>query len=507
MPYFDDLWNAGKDQEQPGIFSFPSQPEPVSNDASSDIFFTPDVLKNNVETPTTPQASSPIEAPTAFDEFAEIEGSLGGKIKVLGIGGAGCNAVNRMIEDKVQGVEFVAVNTDIQVLKKSLAKTRIAVGTKITRGLGAGAKPEIGEKAAQESTEDLKSIFKDTDMVFITAGMGGGTGTGAAPVIAQIAKESGCLVVAVVTLPFSFEGAKRNQTALAGVDKLRAHVDTSLVISNSKIFELVSKNTPVTEAFKRIDEVLKQAVQGIAGIVSETGLINVDFNDVKTVLANRGEAIMGIGMAKGEGRAHKAAQEALTNPLIENSDFRHAGAMVAKIIGGPDFDMKEYDEAAAAINGFCRENAEVVIGLDFDEKLKDQVKIIVVATNLTRETPLQKQAAAAAAEKSQQPADNLPEELPPLSPMDLPIHGILNGETAYLDRDEDWGLYPKGAPQKESSETPFSRRVVDFAPRREMLNEEEQVTARRAVTAPVMGSDLETPTFLRRKKRILNDNE
>ncbi|MGL5722483.1 MAG: cell division protein FtsZ, partial [Brevinema sp.] len=290
----------------------------------------------------------------------------------------------------------------------------------------------------------------------------------------------------------------------AGVDKLRTHVDTSLVISNSRIFDLVSKNTPVTEAFKRIDEVLKQAVQGIAGIVSETGLINVDFNDVRTVLANRGEAIMGIGMAKGEGRAHKAAHEALSNPLIENSDFRHAGAMVAKIIGGPDFDMKEYDEAAAAINGFCRENAEVVIGLDFDEKLKDQVKIIVVATNLTRETPLQKQAATA--EANAQPVD-IPEDLPPLSPMDLPIHGILNGETAYLDRDEDWGLYPKGSPQKETSETPFSRRVVDFAPRREILNEEEQPTVRRAVSAPVMGSDLETPTFLRRKKRILNDNE
>ena len=505
MPYFDDLWNAGKDQEQPGIFSFPSQPEPASNDASSEIFFTPDVLKKNVDTPAETQASAPIEVPVPeYDEFTEIEGSLGGKIKVLGIGGAGCNAVNRMIEDKVQGVEFVAINTDIQVLKKSLAKTRIAVGTKITKGLGAGAKPEIGEKAAQESSEDLRNIFKDTDMVFITAGMGGGTGTGAAPVIAQIAKEAGCLVVAVVTLPFAFEGTKRNQTALAGVDKLRAHVDTSLVISNSRIFDIVSKNTPVTDAFKRIDEVLKQAVQGIAGIVSETGLINVDFNDVRTVLANRGEAIMGIGMAKGEGRAHKAAQEALSNPLIENSDFRHAGAMVAKIIGGPDFDMKEYDEAAAAINGFCRENAEVVIGLDFDEKLKDQVKIIVVATNLTRETPLKKQAATA--EAASQPVD-IPEELPPLSPMDLPIHGILNGETAYLDRDEDWGLYSKGSPQKESSETPFSRRVVDFAPRREIFNDEEQPTARRAVTAPVMGSDLETPTFLRRKKRILNDNE
>lgn len=501
MPYFDDLWNAAKDnsQEQPSIFS--NNKDSEARPQTPDVFFTPEVLKNapqpKVEAPT--DAAPPAVSPK--DEFEGFEGSAGGNIKVLGIGGAGCNAVNRMIEDNVSGVEFIAINTDVQVLKKSLAKTRIAIGAKITKGLGAGAKPEIGEKAAQESSDEIRSAIQGADMVFVTAGMGGGTGTGAAPVIAQIAKEAGCLVVAVVTMPFSFEGPKRYQAAVEGIDKLRSQVDTSLVISNSRIFEIVNKNTSVIEAFKRIDEVLKQAVQGIAGIVSETGLINVDFNDVRTVLANRGEAIMGIGTGKGEGRAYKAAQEALTNPLIENSDFRHAGAMVAKIIGGPDFDMKEYDEAAAAINGFCRENAEVVIGLDFDDKLKDQVKIIVVATNLTRESPLKKaeNAPAAAAELPKIPA----------SPIDLPIREVLNSgqfnasENSYLDKDEDWGLYP---PQHKDNAESYSRRIIDFAPRRDPLFEQEEPAPRRMASAPAsMGSDLDTPTFLRRKKRILND--
>lgn len=488
MSYFEELWNAGRENDDlnnndsieniPGFDMFNKE---NSEPAASEIFFSPDML-----------------APEKTPEPDQFEGlSAGGNLKVLGIGGAGCNAVNRMIEDQVSGVEFIAVNTDVQVLKKSKASKKIAIGSKVTKGLGAGAKPEIGEKAAVESAEEIRQAVKDTDMVFITAGMGGGTGTGAAPVIAQVAKEAGCLVVAVVTLPFAFEGTKRQKAALEGIDKLKNHVDTMLVISNSRIFEVVEKNTAVKDAFKKIDEVLKQAVQGIAGIISETAIINVDFNDVKTVLANRGEAIMGIGVAKGQGRALKAAEEALANPLIENNDFRQAGAMVAKIIGGTDFDMKEFHEAAEAIAGFCREDSEIIMGLDFDERLKDQVKIIIVATDLIREAP---------AQHKQKPSFD--ERSIPAAPIKEIIQH--HEEKNYLDPDEDWGLRFNTDKQQRSEmqQVPSERRSIDFSVKNDHsgLYEEFDPQIRRSVPGvPGMASDLDTPAFLRRKKRVLNN--
>jgi cell division protein FtsZ len=305
------------------------------------------------------------------------------RIKVIGIGGAGCNAINRMIEDGISNVDFIAVNTDSQVLKNSLSRSRLQIGARSTRGLGAGAKPEIGEKAAQEDIEAIRSLLEKTNMVFITAGMGGGTGTGAAPIFAKVAKEIGALTVAVVTIPFDFEGKKRIDTAYRGIERLKEHVDTMLVISNSRIFKVIERKAGVKQAFNKIDEVLKQAVQGISSIITEVGIINVDFADVKTVLSNKGEAIMGIGTGQGDNRAIDAARGALENPLIENSSFKNAGAMLVNIIGGPDFGMVEYDEAAKTIAEYCKPEAEIIVGLNVDENLKDKVRIIIIATDFS----------------------------------------------------------------------------------------------------------------------------
>ena len=307
------------------------------------------------------------------------------RIKVVGIGGAGCNAVNRMIQDGLGNVEFVAVNTDLQVLKNSVAKVKMQIGARSTKGLGAGAKPEIGEKAAQEDIEEIRALFSKTDMIFITAGMGGGTGTGAAPIFAKVAKEMGVLTVAVVTLPFDFEGRQRIERAMMGIDKLKENVDTMIVISNSRIFKVIERKAHIRNAFHKIDEVLKHAVQGISSIITDVGIINVDFADVRTVLSNKGEAIMGVGIGSGESRAIDAAKLALENPLIENSSFKNAAAILVNIVGGSDFSMSEYYEAAQTITEFCRPDAEIIVGVNVDDKLQDKVKIILIATGFQKE--------------------------------------------------------------------------------------------------------------------------
>lgn len=324
-----------------------------------------------------------VDLSTATREFEKPEfyDDVITRIKVIGIGGAGCNAINRMIEDGISNVEFIAVNTDAQALKSSLARTTLQIGSRSTKGLGAGARPEVGEKAATEDIEEIRRYLEKSHMVFITAGMGGGTGTGAAPVFAKVAKELGALVVAVVTIPFDFEGKKRIETAYRGIANLKENVDTMLVISNSRIFKIIDRKTGVKQAFHKIDEVLKQAVQGISSIITDVGIINVDFADVRTVLSNRGEAIMGIGSASGDNRSVEAAKMALENPLIENSSFKNAGAMLVNIIGGPDFAMSEYDEAAKSIAEYCREDAEIIVGLNVDDHMKDKARIIIIATD------------------------------------------------------------------------------------------------------------------------------
>ncbi|WP_018932762.1 cell division protein FtsZ [Gracilibacillus lacisalsi] len=300
-------------------------------------------------------------------------------IKVIGVGGGGSNAVNRMIEHGVQGVEFIAVNTDAQALNLSKAEVKMQIGTKLTRGLGAGANPEVGRKAAEESKEQIEEILKGSDMVFVTAGMGGGTGTGAAPVIAQVAKELGALTVGVVTRPFTFEGRKRATQAVSGIDGLKSSVDTLIVIPNDRLLEIIDKNTPMLEAFREADNVLRQGVQGISDLIATPGLINVDFADVKTIMADKGSALMGIGVATGESRAAEAAKKAISSPLLETS-IDGAHGVLMNITGGTNLSLYEVQEAADIVTSAADQEVNVIFGSVINEDLKDEIVVTVIAT-------------------------------------------------------------------------------------------------------------------------------
>ncbi|WP_163536723.1 cell division protein FtsZ [Gracilibacillus sp. YIM 98692] len=300
-------------------------------------------------------------------------------IKVIGVGGGGSNAVNRMIEHGVQGVEFIAVNTDAQALNLSKAEVKMQIGTKLTRGLGAGANPEVGRKAAEESKEQIEEILKGSDMVFVTAGMGGGTGTGAAPVIAQVAKELGALTVGVVTRPFTFEGRKRATQAVSGIDGLKSSVDTLIVIPNDRLLEIIDKNTPMLEAFREADNVLRQGVQGISDLIATPGLINVDFADVKTIMADKGSALMGIGVATGESRAAEAAKKAVSSPLLETS-IDGAHGVLMNITGGSNLSLYEVQEAADIVTSAADQEVNVIFGSVINEDLKDEIVVTVIAT-------------------------------------------------------------------------------------------------------------------------------
>lgn len=301
------------------------------------------------------------------------------QIKVIGVGGGGNNAVNRMIEENLRGVEFVAVNTDKHVLLTSKAQDKIQIGEKLTRGLGAGANPEVGCKAAEESKEDIKKSLEGSDMVFVTAGMGGGTGTGAAPIVAQIAKEMGILTVGVVTKPFTFEGRKRYTNAMAGIDALKEKVDTLITIPNDRLLQIVEKRTSMLEAFKIADEVLKQGVQGISDLIAVPGLVNLDFADVQTIMKDKGLAHMGIGRASGENRALEAAKQAIESPLLETS-IKGAKGVLLNITGGMDLGLFEVNEAASMIQEFCDDDANIIFGAVIDEELNDEIRITVIAT-------------------------------------------------------------------------------------------------------------------------------
>ena len=301
------------------------------------------------------------------------------KIKVIGVGGGGNNAVNRMIEQDVQGVEFIAVNTDAQALNLSKAEVKIQLGTKLTRGLGAGANPEVGRKAAEESKEQLEEALQGADMIFVTAGMGGGTGTGAAPVIAQVAKEIGALTVGVVTRPFMFEGRKRSTQAIQGIDGLKQNVDTLIVIPNDRLLEIIDKNTPMLEAFREADNVLRQGVQGISDLIATPGIINVDFADVKTIMQDKGSALMGIGIATGENRATEAAKKAISSPLLETT-IDGAHGILMNITGGAGFTLYEVQEAAAIVTDEADQEVNVIFGAVMNEELKDEIVVTVIAT-------------------------------------------------------------------------------------------------------------------------------
>jgi len=302
------------------------------------------------------------------------------KIKVVGVGGGGGNAISSMIENGVvSGVEFISVNTDAQVLLNSKAPTKLQIGEKLTKGLGVGGNPEMGEQAAEESTEKLKDLFIDTDMVFVTAGMGGGTGTGAAPVIAKLAKDAGALTVAIVTKPFAFEGTRRQIVAEEGIEKLTEVVDTSIVIPNQRLMDVIDRKMTLLEAFKVVDGVLGQAVHGIAEIIITPGLVNVDFADVKTIMANAGTALLGIGTGVGENRAQMAARAAISSPLLDIS-IEGARGVLFNIAGGSDLTMFEVDEAAKIIASAADTDANIIFGAVVKEDLIDQVRITVIAT-------------------------------------------------------------------------------------------------------------------------------
>lgn len=308
------------------------------------------------------------------------------KIKVIGVGGGGNNAVDRMIEAGLQGVEFIAVNCDAQQLKKSSAPTKIQIGEDETRGLGAGANPEVGEKSAEESKDVLAECVKGADMVFITAGMGGGTGTGAAHVVAEMAKQAGALTVGVVTKPFSFEGRRRFNVAEQGIANLKAKVDALITIPNDRLLQVVDKRTSMKDAFKLADDVLRQGVQGISDLISVPGLINVDFNDVKAVMTNAGSAMMGIGTAKGDEGAAAAAENAVKSPLLD-STIEGAKGVLLNITGGPNLSLMDVNEASKIITDVVDPDAIIIFGANIDESMEDEIRVTVIATGIDEGKP------------------------------------------------------------------------------------------------------------------------
>ena len=315
----------------------------------------------------------------SFDTAA----AQGAVIKVIGVGGGGGNAINRMIDEGVAGVEFIAANTDVQALSSAKAETVIQLGPKLTRGLGAGARPEVGEAAAKESEQEIADALAGADMVFVTAGMGGGTGTGAAPVIAKIAKDSGALTIGVVTRPFSFEGPKRGKSAAEGLAKLKENVDTLIVIANNNLLQIVDKKAPIMEAFKMVDDVLLQGVSGISDLITKPGIINLDFADVKTAMAGQGTALMGIGSASGENRAAEATRKAIASPLLE-AKIEGATNVLLSVKGGADMSLFEAQEASETIAQAAGTDIDIIFGTTIDMEMEGELVVTVIATGIDR---------------------------------------------------------------------------------------------------------------------------
>ena len=314
----------------------------------------------------------------SFDSSQNMNGAV---IKVIGVGGAGGNAVNRMITEQVSGVEFIVANTDTQALQGNKAETKIQLGPKFTKGLGAGSQPEVGVKAAEESEEQIRSVLEGADLVFVTAGMGGGTGTGAAPIVAKIAKDLGALTVGVVTRPFTFEGPKRGRAAAEGLKNLKENVDTLVIISNNRLLEIVDRKTPMLEAFSEADNVLRQGVQGISDLITAPGYVNLDFADVRTVMKDQGTALMGIGTASGENRTAEATKKAISSPLLEVS-IDGAEQILLNITGGADLSLYEAQDASEIVAAASSGDVNILFGTSIDESLGDEVKVTVIATGI-----------------------------------------------------------------------------------------------------------------------------
>ncbi|MDN6562719.1 cell division protein FtsZ [Enterococcus sp.] len=401
----------------------------------------------------------------------------GAVIKVIGVGGGGGNAINRMIEENVKGVEFIASNTDVQALKNSKAETVIQLGPKYTRGLGAGSQPEVGQKSAEESEQAISDALEGADMVFITAGMGGGTGTGAAPIVAKIAKDLGALTVGVVTRPFSFEGPKRGRFAAEGISLLKENVDTLLIISNNRLLEVVDKKTPMLEAFREADNVLRQGVQGISDLITAPGYVNLDFADVKTVMANQGTALMGIGVASGEDRVVEATKKAISSPLLETS-IDGAEQVLLNITGGLDMTLFEAQDASDIVANAATGDVNIILGTSISEELGDEIRVTVIATGID---PTKKERKAT---RNTQRASQI-QSVPQKQNLDIEPSRNNEGQSAF----GEWDIRKEENIRPKVEETQF-----------ENIEKKEFETFNREEVKPEKDEELDTPPFFRRRK-------
>ncbi|MGX6962616.1 cell division protein FtsZ [Vagococcus xieshaowenii] len=413
-----------------------------------------------------------------FDNHME-DGAI---IKVIGVGGGGGNAVNRMIEEGVKGVEFIVANTDVQALRDSHAETLIQLGPKYTRGLGAGSQPEVGRKAAEESEEQIAASLEGADMIFITAGMGGGTGTGAAPQVARIAKNLGALTVGVVTRPFSFEGPKRGRYAAEGISELKENVDTLLIISNNRLLEVVDKKTPILEAFKEADNVLRQGVQGISDLITAPGYVNLDFADVKTVMQNQGTALMGIGSASGEDRVIQATKQAISSPLLETS-IDGAEQVLLNITGGLDMTLFEAQDASDIVTAAADGDVNIILGTSINEDLADEIVVTVIATGID---PSKKENKGRSKSRTARPLTNTTTTTP---------RSTQEFERVKVEPVEEESAFGEWDIRKE----PIQRNVMSDS-QFDTIEKKEMETFRTEADNATDDDELSTPPFFRRRK-------
>ena len=426
-----------------------------------------------------------------FEFDTNLEGAV---IKVIGVGGAGNNAVNRMIAEGVQGVEFIVANTDTQALANSKAETKIQLGPKLTKGLGAGSLPEIGLKAAEESEEQIREALVGADLIFVTAGMGGGTGTGAAPVVARIAKELGALTVGVVTRPFSFEGPKRGRYAAEGVAQLKANVDTLVTISNNRLLEIVDKKTPMLEAFREADNVLRQGVQGISDLIIAPGYVNLDFADVKTVMKDQGSALMGIGVASGENRTAEATKKAISSPLLEVS-IDGAEQILLNITGGSDLTLFEAQDASDIVAAAATNDVNIIFGTSINENLGDEVIVTVIATGIDEEHKGTKKSVARSSRPTLTPTSPASTKEIGNNPQTFQEKQVTPKKKAVVEEKQpekdifgDWDIRREATVRETTTETdsPFAQKSFVEAP---------------VETKYESDDTLDTPPFFRRRNR------
>jgi cell division protein FtsZ len=385
------------------------------------------------------------------------------KIKVVGVGGGGCNAVNRMIEVGIRGVDFVAVNTDGQVLEKNRAEHKLQIGGKLTRGLGAGADPEIGLKSAEQSVSEIEGMLEGADMVFVTSGMGGGTGTGASPIVAKIAKSLGALTVGVVTKPFAFEGRRRMRVAETGIEELTKHVDTIVIIPNDRLLDIIKQETALIEAFKLADDVLRQGVQGISDLITIPGMINLDFADVKTIMSEAGTALIGIGASHGDDRARRAAEIAISCPLLETS-IEGAKGILINITGGPSLSLVEINTAAEVARTAAAEDANIIFGTVIDDGMKDEVRVTIIATSFTPGPQRPKTEKPAAVVSPPPPPPAAPKTTPPPAP------GVAEKKSQHEARE-----LPLAAPKQDEARKPAaSSEELDLPPFLRKRNKQDE---------------------------------